>query len=155
MTRQLSCSRQGKGMVGPNHDLPDRSPISLATATAHLRAVEAVGIADLYAESLCVIAWTVRGVLPAGCGDCATNLTTTHSTHNVPPHNTSLIPNKTLGEIDAITRTDRQLFRVGAHRFLHDVRRIERFTGVTILCAERRSAFLRTIAAHDIDDPAR
>jgi len=133
-------------MVGPNHDLPDKSPISLATATSNLRAVEAVGIADLYPESLCIIAWTVRNILPAECGGCAANMTMTRSTHNVPPHSTSMIPAQTLDEVDGITKIDRQLFRVGAQRFLHDIKRVERSTGVTILCAARRTAFMKTVA---------
>lgn len=152
MTRQLACSRPGAAEVGPNHHLPDPSNITLRVAMDNLRRVDAFGLTELYEASWCVLAHKLHGTLPGECKhDCqaergAAKKAFTHVTHGVPPHSVSSVPAAVLREVDAITATDIDLYRIGVILFLAEVSQLEARYSTTIICPAELSRFFASIA---------
>lgn len=100
--------------------------------------LQAVGVTELFHESVCLLLFRLRQWVPAMC-DCANATAQSQRshirfTHGVPHMDVERLDGTDVEQIDAITRGDRRVHDAGVVRLVADLREVESQTGRQILC---------------------
>ena len=101
-----------------------------------------MGITEWMRESVCVAMFELYGSLPAdGRCECATPKKVNHITHRTTSmdqaYRSTAISQATFDLLRSSTRLDQIVYAHALHRFYEDLRKVERATNVSILCAAR------------------
>ena len=122
---------------------------NLTRAKHNLEMLHMIGISDLYVESLCLLNFTFKGMLPETCacghGNGVIETQVSHETHGVQQHSVADIDVEVLSLMDQMTKGDAQLFAFGLNHFETALRQAEDMTGVKVICEEKISRIWREI----------
>lgn len=149
-THRLAC----RGHFPNNYSAELASEVGHQTAVQNLRRAWAVGIAEAYRESICLMHVKACGALPEQCACDGGNssaaglqgaapevtLAVHHIDHGVGlRHNRASLgglPPAALRDVDELTEVDRQVYNAAVDIFLRDVRQAEQAHGRRMLCRE-------------------
>jgi len=98
----------------------------------------AIGVAERYQESVCLMEAMIRGEVPSycNCSDPAAwaSFPIFEEAHGVRAHSVDDISQDELSMIDSLTEIDAMVYKAGVERFLQDMTGVEQKFGVKILC---------------------
>ena len=141
-SRALTCTG---AQFGASHHLKKRQALqpSVSSAVEALREIDVIVVSELFTESLCMLIYRFKGVLPPTCDCRSPNFGIGHRLpyfpHKVPPHSPKAfdVDESVWRKVDQIAAVDTQLYPVVLDRFWQDIREVENRTGKQLLCADR------------------
>lgn len=145
-SRALTCQQPD---IFASHSEAGHALPSSDEAIAQAARIDVLGVTELFAESLCVLHFTVRGMLPSHCacaGRSGAAIATDHQRPTAFLHAPTLtsgegnelqgLPAETASLIDSITREDARLYSKAFSMVLQRIQQVEASTGVRILCPQ-------------------